>query len=50
MMHYKSTMNIRDLPMELNYDVLLQLDYESLISLCNSSKYYRNICGDMRFW
>lgn len=38
------------LPIELNYDVMLGLDYDTLISLCRSSQYYRNLCDDDRLW
>ena len=39
-----------DLPNETVFDILLNVDIRTLLSLCQSNQYARNICDDEYFW
>lgn len=41
---------IGDLPLELQYRLLLTLNYEDIMSICRTNNDYRQICEDSYFW
>lgn len=42
--------NITNLPKEINYGIMLKTPLPSLIKLCETNRYYNEICYDDFFW
>lgn len=42
-------MNLEQLPQDLQYDTLTNLDYPEIIALCSSNRYFRQLCSTPSF-
>lgn len=43
-------MNIRDLPLENKYKILLSLSPQELLKLCQTNRYFFKLCKSRDFW